>query len=1094
MISWLFEIDTLRLSTKDVTWNAIGYSGVILADSFSGITMRWNIAGNGLIAPNEMSFDVSNTEATYTTSQFEEKFCTVRLIEDDSNTRTWKFKIKRAIAYYGKITCYCVDFLQEHLVGDYPNTKAPKEVWSSDDAESSDDYCIPVVLGVAYIPVRSVNTASERFYVLGESGPTYTVHEVASPRQWPNRSIWSAASYNMNGYVNSGYQLLQPIIADSTGDGNADATGLWRSGDTFYDMLCRFERNDTAALNNPAEWVEYVLKDFGIDPGDIDAVSFADAASTYDTLTVGFDGGGWWKKEPRERILSNLLSQTDSFIKCTDKVELYQFDKTPQETITNVLLLSFSPSKVTKVNNDSGRVHWPEAFDKPSDILNGKAVVPTHGGGTENTPSSEILECRFLSGQSINAQKAGILYFQKKYEQSQRINFSVTFSSLTKKATLTPGQVVTVDNSLYGGTNNVIITDMTILPDMRVNFTGVVLNHLEDWGDLTTTTKDVITDTSMGFQLATTDYSGNVSSDWDLLLNIPQRFLDTATLGINVTDSYMGYYDGTNFTVYIDANGNMRAGDPDLGQGFVWNQSAGAYTISGSLTVQNPAGVRSNLNVADGADVTQVALDLGAAIDNAKANGNTLISGGFIRTSLINASAIVIGDLSGAGSLASQDQTDLSLTPSDNQIPNPDFELGLGGWVIYNTENPLETSSKVILHARTDTPYGKLLLRATGAVNFETQKYIPVSEGKTYFGEIWARPASFDSVDTNIRFYAGVRQYDYDKVFITNNYFIASNVTITSYFGWRRYTGTFAVPTGTSYIRAMGLLNYQGTADDGILDVGYMRISEVEAGADVTATSTFVQATYPNDKTALQNDIDSKIISWFTSSDPSASWSGTNTSHAGDMWWNTSTNKLKRYSGTAWSAELTDQKAIDAYANAATAQDTADEKRRVFTATPTPPYDIGDLWDRGSTLGIWRANTAATTTYSLTHWQAVADRTANNTANDTSNVNGLPSTNVSGWAHPTDRTTIHGGKIYTGSITAQQIAAGTITAAEIAAGSITAESGVVGSLDADKITTGTLSAGSVKVSSNDGKTYFLGDTFFVYDASNQLRVKIGRLS
>jgi hypothetical protein len=240
----------------------------------------------------------------------------------------------------------------------------------------------------------------------------------------------------------------------------------------------------------------------------------------------------------------------------------------------------------------------------------------------------------------------------------------------------------------------------------------------------------------------------------------------------------------------------------------------------------------------EGADVTQNVLDLGAAIDNAKANGNTLIYGGFIRTSLINASAIVIGDLSGAGSLAGLDQTDLSLTPSDNQIPNPDFELGLGGWVIYNTENPLETSSKVILHARTDTPYGKLLLRATGAVNFETQKYIPVSEGKTYFGEIWARPASFDSVDTNIRFYAGVRQYDYDKVFITNNYFIASNVTITSYFGWRRYTGTFTVPTGTSYIRAMGLLNYQGTADDGILDVGYMRISEVESGADVTSKNT----------------------------------------------------------------------------------------------------------------------------------------------------------------------------------------------------------------------------------------------------------------
>jgi len=46
-----------------------------------------------------------------------------------------------------------------------------------------------------------------------------------------------------------------------------------------------------------------------------------------------------------------------------------------------------------------------------------------------------------------------------------------------------------------------------------------------------------------------------------------------------------------------------------------------------------------------------------------------------------------------------------------------------------------------------------------------------------------------------------------------------------------------------------------------------------------------------------------------------------------------------------------------------------------------------------------------------------ADVTANHTANDTSNVNGLPSNHVSGWAHPSDTTYIHGGKIYANSIT-----------------------------------------------------------------------------
>jgi hypothetical protein len=374
----------------------------------------------------------------------------------------------------------------------------------------------------------------------------------------------------------------------------------------------------------------------------------------FDTLTVGFDGGGWWKKEPRERVLSNLLYQVDSYLVLTDQIDLYQFSADSVETITKALLLSFNPSKVTKSLNDSGRVQWPEAYDKPSDVLNGKAVVPTHDAGTELNPSSEILDCRFLSGQSINAQKAGILHFQKKFEQSQRINFAVSFSRLTNQTTLCPGQVVTVDNTLYGGTNKVVLTDMTFLPSGRVNFTGVVLNYLEDWGDLTTTTKDVVTDASNGFELATTDYAGNVSSDWDLLLNIPQRFLDTATLGINVTDSYMGYFDGTDFTVYIDSNGNMQCGDPNTAQGFTWNQGTGVFTISGSLTIQNPAGVRTDLNVANGADVTasnpqDYTWITGTKPPSNADNTTTTINGGVITTGYIrDSSSNLVIDFSSA--------------------------------------------------------------------------------------------------------------------------------------------------------------------------------------------------------------------------------------------------------------------------------------------------------------------------------------------------------------------------------------------------------------------------------------------------------------
>lgn len=473
MISWLFEIDTLKLSTKEVSWSGNDYDPVIIASSFSGIKMRWNISGNGLIAPNDVNFAVSNPDATYSISDFEDKFCTIRLIIDGSEIRTWKMKIKRAVSYYGKIDCVCVDFLQDYLVGDYPKTKAPKELWPSDDGDVDDNYCVPVVFGTAYIPIRSVNTGTDRYYILGPSSPTYTISEVQSPRSWPNSSTWTSASYTMTQSTNSGYQLLEPIIADSDDDGTADATGLWRYGTTFYDMLCKFSRDDTSALTNPAEWIEYILEDFGVASGDLDSTSFSAAETAYDNDSISFNGG-FWMKESREKILSNLLAQTDSFIICSDSVKLYRFSKTSQETITNMLLKSFSSAPLTKSENDSGRVHWPEA-SVPQDKLTGKAIVPITDGGATDNPSSEILECRFLVDQSQNAQQAGSLYFQKKYGQQQRYNFSTTLTDLTNKGTLSPGHVITVNNTLYGGNNDMIITDMKIGSDLKVEFTGVVL-------------------------------------------------------------------------------------------------------------------------------------------------------------------------------------------------------------------------------------------------------------------------------------------------------------------------------------------------------------------------------------------------------------------------------------------------------------------------------------------------------------------------------------------------------------------------------------------------------------------------------------------
>lgn len=136
----------------------------------------------------------------------------------------------------------------------------------------------------------------------------------------------------------------------------------------------------------------------------------------------------------------------------------------------------------------------------------------------------------------------------------------------------------------------------------------------------------------------------------------------------------------------------------------------------------------------------------------------------------------------------------------------------------------------------------------------------------------------------------------------------------------------------------------------------------------------------------LAGTIDGKVESWFQTTDPATGWTDNTirAKHLGDLWWKTDTNKLYRYkySSSVYSWEvITDQTATDAYANAATAQDTADGKRRVFTSGPVPPYDVGDLWDRGATIGLYRCYTARSTgAFVGADWQVVADTTSQNTA------------------------------------------------------------------------------------------------------------------
>lgn len=139
---------------------------------------------------------------------------------------------------------------------------------------------------------------------------------------------------------------------------------------------------------------------------------------------------------------------------------------------------------------------------------------------------------------------------------------------------------------------------------------------------------------------------------------------------------------------------------------------------------------------------------------------------------------------------------------------------------------------------------------------------------------------------------------------------------------------------------------------------------------DDSALNTFVNGAYNNQINDLVTQIDGKIESWFQSSDPAASWTTTavKAKHVGDMWYNSTTKVLQRYSSSyAW-VKIEDQTAIDAYNTASQAKDTADGKRRVFVVTPYAPYDIGDLWVNGTDLRRCSTAKAAGQSYNINDW------------------------------------------------------------------------------------------------------------------------------
>ena len=144
---------------------------------------------------------------------------------------------------------------------------------------------------------------------------------------------------------------------------------------------------------------------------------------------------------------------------------------------------------------------------------------------------------------------------------------------------------------------------------------------------------------------------------------------------------------------------------------------------------------------------------------------------------------------------------------------------------------------------------------------------------------------------------------------------------------------------------------------------------------------------YVNKVDKLQEQVDGKVEQYFYNYDPTLenwpamSWKDDTTkkAHNGDLFYNTSSKKgwqwtYNEETKTGSWVEVTDKETLDALEAASKAQDTADGKRRVFTADaskgehPEPPYDTGDLWFNGEDILVCTVARTASDKYNASDW------------------------------------------------------------------------------------------------------------------------------
>ena len=158
----------------------------------------------------------------------------------------------------------------------------------------------------------------------------------------------------------------------------------------------------------------------------------------------------------------------------------------------------------------------------------------------------------------------------------------------------------------------------------------------------------------------------------------------------------------------------------------------------------------------------------------------------------------------------------------------------------------------------------------------------------------------------------------------------------------------------------------------------------------------YLDNTLPGELGEINKRLDGVVENWFQpytptrANDPAKSWlaDGSAAQHQGDTFTNTQAyidDVTTPDAGKSWRwvengagyydwMPIADSDAVKALQAAAQAQDTADQKRRIFVVRPTTPYDVGDMWTQGEAGQIMRCVKArAAGAFAAEDWAPAAD-------------------------------------------------------------------------------------------------------------------------